>query len=69
VFLVPALSRGERWSRLGGPGEGVTPERIGKEFPEHPLCEQCGSGVGRMVIPQEAWFIFAESFLLSGIRA
>jgi hypothetical protein len=28
---------------LIGTGEGVTPERIAQEFPEHPLCEQyCG---------------------------
>jgi hypothetical protein len=38
--LPPSPPWGRGWSRLAGPGEGVTPERIEKDFPEHPLCEQ-----------------------------
>ena len=38
---LPLCRRGDRGCPdLIGTGEGVTPERIGKEFPEHPLCVQ-----------------------------
>ena len=40
--------------RREAPGEGVTPERIGNEFPEHRLCEQyCGSARFLHCYPEE----------------
>jgi hypothetical protein len=39
--LLPSPPWGRGWREA--PGEGVTPERIGKAFPEHRLCDQyCG---------------------------
>ena len=38
--LLPSPPWGRGCPDLIGTGEGVTPERIGKEFPEHPLCVQ-----------------------------
>ena len=37
--LLPSPPWGRGCPDLIGTGEGVTPGRIAKEFPEHPLCE------------------------------